>query len=69
MSREQLAAEAIRKLKAAPTVDVVTAGQAWGIGRHGAYAACRSGQIVTVKVGRKWRCLSKPILRELGYDE
>ena len=66
MNRDQLAAEALRKLKAAPTVSVVTAGQALGVGRHAAYDMARRGDVQVIKVGRHWRVVSAPLLRRLG---
>ena len=58
----------IEELRQNPTVSVACAGKALGVGRHLAYKACRDGDIAIIKVGRKWRVPSKPLLHMLGDE-
>jgi excisionase family DNA binding protein len=56
----------IDELKAQPTTDVETAARALGVGRQTAYAAARAGTLPVIRVGRKFRVLTKPLLRMVG---
>ncbi|WP_067456897.1 hypothetical protein [Actinomadura macra] len=61
----------IERLRALPaTVDVVTAGQAFGFGRAKAYRLAREGHFPCkiTKVGRNYRVLTIDLHRALGVD-
>lgn len=62
--------EVVRQLRASPTVSVwPTAARALGVGRHGAYKACRDGTVHYVAIGRQWRVISADLLRLIGLEE
>lgn len=56
----------IRSVLSAPTVDVPTVGQALGVGRAAVYAAIRSGDIPSIRVGRQYRVPSAKLREMLG---
>ncbi|MDH6122039.1 putative DNA-binding transcriptional regulator AlpA [Kitasatospora sp. GAS204A] len=51
-----------------PTVDVETAGKAFGLGRTTSYSLARSGQFPckVIRVGRSYRVVTADLLRVLG---
>lgn len=69
MSTRTVEPDVIKELRANPTVSVYpTLSRALGVGRHGAYAACRNGTVRYVQIGRQWRVVSADLLRLLGLD-
>jgi hypothetical protein len=58
----------IAELRSNPTVSVVTAGRAFGLGRNAAYEAARRGKlgVPVIEAGGKKRVASAAVLRELG---
>ena len=69
MSKNQLTQEELLALPV--TVDIVTAGRAFGISRDTAYDLLRRNEFPcrTLKVGRLRRVPRAEILRALGVDE
>ncbi len=51
------------------SVPVELAGKAFGLGRNAAYAAVRSGQIPSVKIGGKYAVPTAPIRKMLGIEQ
>jgi hypothetical protein len=53
------------------TVDVATAGRAWGIGRDRAYALARQGRfpVPVLRLGRYLRVTRASVLEALGIDD
>ena len=51
-----------------PFVKVEEAATYLGIGRQQAYAAVRSGQIPSIRVGRSWRVPTAALRRLAGLD-
>ena len=69
--REQLPPlpDVLQPLRENAVVDVwPTAARALSIGRHTAYEMCRSGRIRIIVCGRRWRVVSKDLLRMLGEE-
>lgn len=61
----------IDELKGLPaTIDVVTAGRAFGFGRAKAYRLAKAGQFPckVTKIGRNYRVLTADLLRALGIE-
>ena len=58
----------LRKLP--PTIDVVVAGRAFGIGRTKSYRLAEAGEFpcAVMKVGRSYRVLTADMLRVLGIE-
>jgi hypothetical protein len=58
----------IAELRSNPTVSVVTAGRAFGLGRNAAYEAARRGKlgVPVIEAGGKKRVPSTAVLRQLG---
>lgn len=50
------------------TVSVEVAGKAFGLSRNPAYEACKSGQIPSVRIGRKIVVPTAPLRKMLGID-
>ena len=50
------------------TVTVEVAGKAFGLSRNPAYAACKSGQIPCLRIGRKIVVPTAPLRRMLGIE-
>ncbi|WP_088284710.1 helix-turn-helix domain-containing protein [Kineosporia sp. A_224] len=69
MSKNQLSQEELLALPV--TVDIVTAGRAFGISRDTSYELLRRGEFPcrTLKVGRLRRVPRAEILRALGVEE
>jgi hypothetical protein len=63
-----LSRSAIRALPA--TVDVETAGRAYGVGRTTAYALAKAGKFPceVIRVGNAYRVLTSSLLKSLGID-
>jgi hypothetical protein len=61
-----MTAEELRTLPV--TVDVVTAGRAWGMGRTRAYELARRGEfpVRVLRVGNSYRVTRADLLRALG---
>lgn len=58
-------------LKAAleqPTIDVPTAGKAFGLSRNSSYEAAARGEIKTIEMGRKKRVPTSWLRNVLGLD-
>lgn len=53
------------------TVDITTAGRAWGIGRDRAYALARQGRfpVPVLRLGRHLRVTRASVLDALGIDD
>ena len=50
------------------TVSVETAARAFGMSRNPAYEACRSGQIPSLRIGRKIVVPTAPLRKMLGIE-
>ena len=57
---------AVQEMREHPTVGVVTAGRAFGIGRDRSYAAAAAKQLPTVRFGPELRVVSALALQMLG---
>jgi hypothetical protein len=51
------------------SVPVVLAGKAFGLSRNAAYAAVKSGQIPSVKIGARIAVPTAPLRRMLGLED
>lgn len=51
------------------TVTIDVAGKVLGLGRNSAYAAAQSGQIPTLRIGRRILVPTAPLRRMLGLQE
>lgn len=58
----------VDELRAVPTVPVETSARVLGISRAYAYALARSGELPTIKVGRRIRVRSRYLLDLIGED-
>ena len=63
-ARRERTSTALQAVMTEPTVDLIVAGLALGVGRTAAYTAAVSGEIPTIKVGGKIR-VSTAALREM----
>ena len=65
---EPMSFEELRKLP--PTIDVLIAAKAFGIGRTKAYRLAEAGEFpcAVMKVGRSYRVLTANMLRVLGIE-
>ena len=62
--------EGIKKaLNEQVSVPVVLAGKAFGLSRNAAYAAVKSGQIPSVKIGARIAVPTAPLRRMLGLED
>jgi hypothetical protein len=52
-----------------PTVTVPEAGRICGIGRSAAYRAAATGELPTIRIGRRLLVPTAPLLRMLGVEE
>ena len=51
------------------TVSVPAAGRAFGLGRNSAYAAVKSGELPSIRIGGKIAVPTAPLRRMLGLGE
>lgn len=53
-----------------PTTDVVTAGRAYGLGRHVSYDLAKRGEFPcqVVRLGRQYRVITADLLKALGIE-
>jgi hypothetical protein len=59
----------LKQLLAKPTASVPEVGRiCFGLARNASYAAAKSGQIPTVKMGGKIRAVTAPLARMLGIE-
>lgn len=62
----------VEEIRAWPvTVDIQTAGRAWGLGRDQAYRLAREGRfpVPVLRLGRYLRVTRAAVLQALGVDE
>ncbi|UFU06992.1 helix-turn-helix domain-containing protein [Ruania halotolerans] len=59
----------VDEIRTRPTLSVEEAAQVLGIGRTTAYAAVKSGQVPTIRLGRRVRVPVRALLRLLGDDD
>lgn len=62
----------VEEIRAWPvTVDIQTAGRAWGLGRDQAYRLAREGQfpVPVLRLGRYLRVTRAAVLQSLGIDD
>jgi len=52
-----------------PTLTVTEAGSLLGIGRNAAYDGVRSGEIPSIRVGRRFLVPTAALRRLLGFDQ